>query len=119
MLVLQAVLPEFVMAARAAVQASSAGSHAEHAAPGGPAPVGDERPGPGHRHDEDCPFCLARAIHPPLPPVHAAAPFVPAAAGRVVPVWSLPAVRARLVRTEARPRAPPPSGPIVLRSAGA
>jgi hypothetical protein len=101
----QAVLFDLAMAAREAAEAQAqawaAAAH-HHEAPG----HGREAPR-GHKHREDCPFCVARATHQaPAPPDGVAVPApLPVAAAR--PALPRARVRARRRPTRFRSRSPP------------
>ena len=102
----QAVLSDLAMAARETAEAqartAAAHRHAHDKAPG----QGREAP-PGHRHQEDCPFCVARATHQaPAPPDGFAVPApLPVAAAR--PTLPRARVRARCRPARFRSRSPP------------
>jgi hypothetical protein len=101
--VTQSVLFELAMAARA--QAAASGPTHRHAHHG---EIPAKKPSaPGHKHQEDCPFCLARAANPPLPALPGLGLPSPAAGGRIRQPISIGRVRARRRPTRFRARSPP------------
>ena len=101
--VTQAVLFELAMAARAwALVPVATHGHAHH----GEAPAPKPSP-PAHKHEGDCPFCLARAANPPPPALPGIVLPLPVAVRRAERPILLGRIRAGRRPTRFRARSPP------------